>query len=309
VRRILLLRRTPKKPHARTQAPLPPLLPSSLQRHMPQSIPEIHAADDMGDNEEPAISNPLSGPSRTSQEPSHNESLTLMEAGSQSLYTEERRNRLALACDRCRRRKIKCDRLEPCGPCKKSKLASCTYRPKTSPPARRSRVRPDATRNGPLKLLKRARYEMPQSQLPSPLPVNPPSLRQDMIISNGPNASQQRQSQMKTHWGPNTSEADDIASLTQWVTSLQSQLKSASRSAKPENYVNHEDDQARPEETNSLLCSYEETQSRVRYFGRAHWMRAILMVSSQSLFEMPRPVLVARLSNYLLVIHDTNFGI
>jgi hypothetical protein len=40
-----------------------------------------------------------------------------------------KRRRPALACEQCRRRKIKCDRTTPCGPCQRSGLESCTYRP------------------------------------------------------------------------------------------------------------------------------------------------------------------------------------
>ncbi|KAK3332998.1 hypothetical protein B0T19DRAFT_458077 [Cercophora scortea] len=40
-----------------------------------------------------------------------------------------KRRRPALACEQCRRRKIKCDRATPCGPCQRSQLDVCTFRP------------------------------------------------------------------------------------------------------------------------------------------------------------------------------------
>lgn len=40
-----------------------------------------------------------------------------------------RRRRPALSCVECRRRKIKCDRRKPCGPCTRTKSPTCTYRP------------------------------------------------------------------------------------------------------------------------------------------------------------------------------------
>ncbi|KAK3309843.1 uncharacterized protein B0T15DRAFT_386897 [Chaetomium strumarium] len=40
-----------------------------------------------------------------------------------------KRRRPALACEQCRRRKVKCDRANPCGPCQRSSLEVCTYRP------------------------------------------------------------------------------------------------------------------------------------------------------------------------------------
>ncbi|KAK4240411.1 hypothetical protein C8A03DRAFT_13237 [Achaetomium macrosporum] len=41
----------------------------------------------------------------------------------------KKRRRPALACEQCRRRKVKCDRVSPCGPCQRSGLEVCTYRP------------------------------------------------------------------------------------------------------------------------------------------------------------------------------------
>jgi hypothetical protein len=46
--------------------------------------------------------------------------------------TPTRSHRPALSCVQCRRRKIKCDRNVPCGPCSRAKNASfCLYRPGT----------------------------------------------------------------------------------------------------------------------------------------------------------------------------------
>ncbi|KAF2009156.1 hypothetical protein BU24DRAFT_380475, partial [Aaosphaeria arxii CBS 175.79] len=45
-----------------------------------------------------------------------------------------KRRRPALSCVECRRRKVKCDRQRPCGPCVRTKSESCTY--KTLPPKR-----------------------------------------------------------------------------------------------------------------------------------------------------------------------------
>ncbi|KAF2635706.1 hypothetical protein P280DRAFT_436629 [Massarina eburnea CBS 473.64] len=39
-----------------------------------------------------------------------------------------RRRRPALSCVECRRRKVKCDRDKPCGPCRRTESPTCTYR-------------------------------------------------------------------------------------------------------------------------------------------------------------------------------------
>ncbi|KAH7135669.1 hypothetical protein B0J11DRAFT_166337 [Dendryphion nanum] len=43
-----------------------------------------------------------------------------------------KRRRPALSCVECRKRKVKCDRAKPCGPCTRTKSPTCTYRPITN---------------------------------------------------------------------------------------------------------------------------------------------------------------------------------
>lgn len=42
---------------------------------------------------------------------------------------QKKRRRPALSCEQCRRRKIKCDRNNPCSQCLQSKTISCSYSP------------------------------------------------------------------------------------------------------------------------------------------------------------------------------------
>ncbi|KAF4626453.1 hypothetical protein G7Y89_g11709 [Cudoniella acicularis] len=63
-----------------------------------------------------------------------NETLLAMEGVNPELVKlpadqPRKRRRPALSCAECRRRKIKCDRNLPCGPCRVSKSATCTYSP------------------------------------------------------------------------------------------------------------------------------------------------------------------------------------
>ena len=44
-----------------------------------------------------------------------------------------KRRRAALSCVECRRRKVKCDRERPCGPCTKTRSPTCTFRPNARP--------------------------------------------------------------------------------------------------------------------------------------------------------------------------------
>lgn len=53
---------------------------------------------------------------------------------------QRKRRRPALACEKCRRRKIKCDRNTPCDQCIRSKSHTCTYLSDDSPaPAEKNR--------------------------------------------------------------------------------------------------------------------------------------------------------------------------
>lgn len=53
-----------------------------------------------------------------------------------------RRNRPALSCIQCRTRKIRCDRMEPCGSCLKSKIVNCMYEEARRPKPRLWRLSP-----------------------------------------------------------------------------------------------------------------------------------------------------------------------
>ncbi|KAK0641956.1 fungal-specific transcription factor domain-containing protein [Cercophora newfieldiana] len=55
-----------------------------------------------------------------------------------------RRNRPALSCIQCRTRKIRCDRMEPCASCLKSKIVNCTYEEARRPKPRLWRISPNA---------------------------------------------------------------------------------------------------------------------------------------------------------------------
>ncbi|KAK1759019.1 hypothetical protein QBC47DRAFT_436474 [Echria macrotheca] len=71
-------------------------------------------------------------------------------ASSPSTPTEpRRRNRPALSCIQCRTRKIRCDRMEPCASCIKSKIVNCTYEEARRPKPRLWRLSPTADGDSP----------------------------------------------------------------------------------------------------------------------------------------------------------------
>jgi len=71
-------------------------------------------------------------------------------ASSPATPTEpRRRNRPALSCIQCRSRKIRCDRMEPCASCLKSKIVNCTYEEARRPKPRLWRLSPTADPDSP----------------------------------------------------------------------------------------------------------------------------------------------------------------
>ena len=71
-------------------------------------------------------------------------------ASSPATPTEpRRRNRPALSCIQCRTRKIRCDRMEPCASCLKSKIVNCTYEEARRPKPRLWRLSPTADPDSP----------------------------------------------------------------------------------------------------------------------------------------------------------------
>ncbi|KAL3960558.1 hypothetical protein ACCO45_005675 [Purpureocillium lilacinum] len=103
---------------------------------------------------------------------------------------EKKRRRPALACEQCRRRKIKCDRNSPCGHCTKARIASCTYAPTHVPASKSKSKRPLAIKaGGPAR-------DPASSAAPTPLPLRPhaqPQSQHRLVVpaaegSTGPNA-------------------------------------------------------------------------------------------------------------------------
>ena len=74
---------------------------------------------------------------------------------SETVVPPRKRRRPALSCVECRRRKIKCDRNDPCSQCTQAKVASCTYKdgypgPSNSHAAKLGSPAPSAPLNGDL---------------------------------------------------------------------------------------------------------------------------------------------------------------
>ncbi|RSL51072.1 hypothetical protein CEP54_011602 [Fusarium duplospermum] len=77
----------------------------------------------------------------------------------------KKRRRPALACEQCRRRKVRCDRASPCNHCSKSStLEQCTYVPIHVPKQKRALPPGPATTVGPVSILPAPAPTPPHSQ-------------------------------------------------------------------------------------------------------------------------------------------------
>lgn len=76
------------------------------------------------------------------------------------------RRRPALSCVECRKRKVKCDRIRPCGPCTRIESPTCTYRPHP-----RNRKRPWVFLDSQLALINHALLDERGTPIRRPRPV------------------------------------------------------------------------------------------------------------------------------------------
>jgi hypothetical protein len=178
----------------------------------------------------------------------------------------KRRRRPPLACEQCRKRKIRCDRNVPCNHCTKSNIESCTYAPAHVPKLRRrqrsdlsdkavfrthppAHIRPSASgslvdtsdsenlsRSGILQQLAGAAQIKPTTDL-----VSPPSDRESLLER----ISQLERKLANVHHGQHDPHAGDSALLN----------------------------------SSPQLPAAKGSISKTRYFGQSHWMNGASLVS------------------------------
>jgi hypothetical protein len=180
--------------------------------------------------------------------------------------SQRKRRRPALSCAECRRRKIKCDRNIPCGPCRQAKSATCTYSPEGL--ARKSHG-----------------IGLPSSATTTAAPgpegeffidrinhiANGPELSPPLTLSHPPSEPRSTSPCQST---ASSRGGHDVQGLLDRVQKLESMLASTSI-----------DDRNKPK--NTLQESSKELRgnlSKTRWFGPSHWMHAFSQVS----YELPQ---------------------
>lgn len=187
----------------------------------------------------------------------------------------KKRRRPALACEQCRRRKIRCDRNVPCNHCAKSNSSTCSYvpthvpaswakrgkgasdsKPRTTPSEQRILPVPDKDKSTPSS----SEYIHPQaSQFLYPVRG---SARAASSISGSGVESQFQDGARDVDW------------LKARIHHLEEKLSRVEvRSGDEDDYY-----EKSPAGTESTV-STKGTVAKTRYFGRSHWMNGAALVS------------------------------
>ncbi|KAH6673046.1 fungal-specific transcription factor domain-containing protein [Halenospora varia] len=197
------------------------------------------------------------------------------EATSHSTATPRIRRRPALSCANCRRRKVRCDRKEPCEQCRKSRSATCTYTPEglsslidhvpNPTPFRKSRSplpTRDAFRDGGNVI---RRESVVRAIGPLTTPETPP----DDKTSNS------ERSFSDSHFTASGNHVDH--DLAQRVERIEGMLSSAKINGKVADGI-----QTRKLPTSGL----NGNMSKNRYYGHGHWLSGIVQAPSFMCFEV-----------------------
>ncbi|KYK61972.1 C6 zinc finger protein [Drechmeria coniospora] len=207
---------------------------------------------------------------------------------------EKKRRRPALACEQCRRRKIKCDRNSPCGHCTRARIASCTYVPthvpatrskrclavKTSDPASASSpaaagsgAHPSArasvvrTLQGPSAASAELRDGRPRNPLPHLATVAVKARVPTQLSSGGP---------VSRTGSASESSNNNVDQLVARVHELEEKLAKVVQ-------ISDGQGSAFGSSAISPVFSHSGTVSKSRYFGSSHWISVADLVTFSSL--------------------------
>lgn len=182
---------------------------------------------------------------------------------------KKKRRRPALSCEQCRRRKIRCDRLQPCSHCIKSGIPDCHYVPTHIPASWAKKAQQAA-----------AATEQP----PAPAPAPPPVPRTILPAPKRPSPEYEGQElefcMIKVLKKPSSAPSSVAASgdllsvpAHDWAASvhfLEDKLSSVSLSNSASPSSHREDEPSGPKKANA---------AKTRYFGPSHWLRSTALVS------------------------------
>lgn len=167
----------------------------------------------------------------------------------------KKRRRPAISCERCRQRKVKCDKQSPCNNCTKTNFHPCTY----------------------------VETHIPKAKVPrtSPRPQRSPA---NIASATTTTANSGLFSSPSTHHTPGTAASIAPGSSVSQVEHLQARVQELEARLSGEGTT---DSPVAEDETQAYISSNHiipsrGTVSKTRYFGQSHWMNGASMFS----FEM-----------------------
>lgn len=171
----------------------------------------------------------------------------------------KKRRRPAVSCERCRQRKVKCDKQSPCNNCTKTNYHPCTYVETHIPKAKARKTSPHPQRS-PANIVSVATTTANSGPFSSPSAHHTPGTT--LSIAPGSSVSQ-------------------VEHLQARVQELEARLNGDDKTGRlVVDHENHSEDNA------YISCQSNfpsrGTVSKTRYFGQSHWMNGASMFS----FEM-----------------------
>lgn len=172
---------------------------------------------------------------------------------------EKKRRRPPLACEQCRKRKIKCDRNSPCGHCTRARIPNCTYAPIYIPESkagRKTSSKLPSTRAGGA--AQRPVLPAPSSDAKPTTgegrEVVPESLGPSKASSSGPSSNV-----------GSASDSSNVDWLIARVHELEDKLANVVHITEPRgnSFVSGKEDSVAP---------LAGVISKTRYFGNSHWI-------------------------------------
>jgi hypothetical protein len=195
---------------------------------------------------------------------------------------EKKRRRPPLSCEQCRKRKIRCDRTQPCANCVKSNIPSCTYAPYHVPAWRAKKMdammptgrdsAADGAGKASLRNLKAAEPR-PDAQNSDTTETSPFSIVDSV---GAPSSSAILSSKAGTS---STSSSPNVDWLVSRVQQLEEKLAKALRiNDAPDGLKKRPSAQETAEPTDGFVA-------KSRYFAHSHWLSGMSVVSSLSILR------------------------
>ncbi|OPB42515.1 Zn2Cys6 transcriptional regulator [Trichoderma guizhouense] len=188
---------------------------------------------------------------------------------------EKKRRRPPLSCEQCRRRKIRCDRTQPCNKCIESNAPSCTYAPVHIPAWRAKKLDLMATGNGDSAVDNAAKNPLRAIKAAEPRPEGPGTDTIDSIHPVLPfiNMDSTSASSSKVVSSLTASSSTSSSPNVDWLVARVHQLEE--KLAKALRINDTQDGPKRRPSTPEMAEPGDGFVAKSRYYGHSHWIYGV----------------------------------